>query len=172
MGVEGMMNQAKNRVLLGVVAIGLLLCSIPTTWMTFKNASLSFDLPTFGDSSPFGQGGPMMQMPAFNGLELNVTGINGHITLGAKAPIWLLVIVAAGAIGVGALNAAGITTVPSVIPLVVLGVVGIFFAAGLFVIFGGDATMGIGYPLAIVGYGLGFAQLIRQLNTPSDQTIA
>lgn len=166
------MNQAKNRVVLCVVAIGLLLCSIPTTWMTIKNASLTFPVPTFGDSSPFGQGGPVMQLPAFNGLELNVTGINGHITLGAKAPIWLLVIVAAGAIGIGALNAAGITTVPGAMPLVVLGVVGIFFAAGLFVTFGGDATMGIGYPLAIVGYALGFAQLIRQLNTPSDQSVA
>lgn len=162
------MNQAKNRVLLSAVAMGLLLCSIPTTWMTINNASLTFDAPMFGDSSPFGQGGPSLQMPSLGGMAINVTGLNGHITLGTKAPIWLLVVVAVGAIGVGALNAAGVTSVPTTVPLVILGVVGIFFAAGLFVTFGGEATLAIGYPLALVGYGLGFAQLIRQLSTSSS----
>lgn len=151
----------KNQVVLCAIAAGLLLCSLPTTWATINNAQLQFN------GGPFGDGGFNMPMPTpmFN---LNVTGLNGYITMGVKLPIWLLAIAGAATIGLAALNAADVTKVPPAALLVALAVVGLFFAVGLVAMLSGDATLGIGYVLAFVGLGLGAWQVISQMAQKTD----
>lgn len=155
----------KNQVVLCAIGAGLLLCSLPTTWLTINNAQLNFN------GGPFGGGSFNMPTPT---ISMNVTGLNGSITMGVKTPIWLLAIAGAATIALAALNAADVTKVPSAALLVALAVVGLFFVVGLLTTLGGDATLGIGYVLAFAGLGLGAWQVIAQMSasgaTPPTNT--
>ena len=157
----------KNQVVLCAIAAVLLLCSLPTTWATINNAQLNFN------GGPFGDGGFQMTMPT-PAMSIDVTGLNGYVTLGVKIPIWLLAVAGAGALALAALNAAQVTKVPPVALLVALGVVGLFFAVGLVAMLGGNATLGIGYVLAFAGLGLGAWQIIAQMggNTVGTQRMS
>lgn len=164
-----------NHVVLCAIAVGLLLCSLPTTWATINNAQIQFNGVPFGNNGPFGETGPSMQFPTIPGMQLNVTGFNGHITMGVKSPIWLLVLAAAGAAALGGFNAARITAVPPVALLIVIALVGLFMAVGLFAMLSGDATLGIGAVLAIAGLGFAVPPLLAQTSaspqkgTPPDR---
>lgn len=158
------MNQAKNnRVLLCAVAAGLLLLSLPTTWLTIRNPQLQ------SDGSPFGNMAAAFATPLMSGVQLKVTGLNGALTLaGLSAPIWLLTAGAVGAIGIAALNAAGVTSVPQAVPSAGLVVVGIFFAIGSLAFVTGKATPGLGYLLAVVGLGMGIFASVTPIAAPTN----
>lgn len=169
----GMIVEEKNnnRAILAAVAAAMLLCSLPLTWMTIQNAQIEFSGTPFGSGGPFGNGGPTLQMPGFPGMQLAVTGTNGSMTLGAKLPIWLLVVAAVGAILVAMLNELNVASVPAAVLLVVLGVVGLFFGAGLLAVFSGEASLGIGYLLAVAGLVIGTTLVITQIGQATQTPV-
>ncbi len=63
----------KNTALLFAIIVGLI--SLPLTWLTIQGAKLEGPLDEF-----FNQG-----------MVLNITGINGYITVLFQTPIWLIV---------------------------------------------------------------------------------
>lgn len=160
-----MSQSANNQVALSCTAIVLLACSLPMTWLTIQNAEINFS------GSPFGNSMPGMNFPGMSGLQVSVNGFNGSIGLGAKVPIWLLVIAACLAVGMGMMNQLQITSVPTLIPLAVLGIVAVFLIIGLATTFSGEASLGFGMILAMVGLALGAVQLLSQLGSSSTEVI-
>ncbi|QDU55550.1 hypothetical protein [Aeoliella mucimassa] len=161
------MNQANNnQIVLCVIAGVLLVFSLPLTWMTIQNPTVSFNGSPFGDTA--------MNFPMSNMLpvSMKVTGLNGHITLGVQLPIWLLVTAAISAIGLVGLNIASVTNIPSVTPVLILGVVTLYLATGIFAALGGNASLGIGYIMAIVGTAGGMFLSLSQMLSAKQTTAA
>lgn len=75
-----MTQQAKNSLLAAAILAGLL--SLPATWMTITASQLR------------GPAGGLLSV--FDGLRVNVTGLNGSLTLLIAMPIWLIVGIAIG----------------------------------------------------------------------------
>lgn len=144
----------KNRVIMGAVAVGLLALSLPLTWLTINNAQIKIEGTPFGPGGPFGNGGPSLQMPTIPGMQLAVTGTNGSLSVGISVPIWLLVIVVISATVIAVLNELQIVSVPAAVLLIPLGVVGIYFGAGLVLSLSGEATPAIGLFLAVAGLAI------------------
>ena len=158
-----MSEQNNNRVILGAVAAGLLALSLPLTWLTIHNAQIKIEGTPFGSGGPFGNGGPTVQMPNFPGMQLAVTGTNGSLSVGTSVPIWLLVTVAIGVTVIAVLNELQIASVPAAVLLIPLGVVGVFFGAGLVLSLSGEATPGIGLFLAVSGLVVSGVLMITQI---------
>lgn len=161
-----MPQPAHNRAVLAGVATGMLLVSLPLTWFTIENPRLDFGGVQFGEGGSFGAQGMTLPLPTFAGLRLNVTGLNGRITLGTQAPIWLLVVAAAGASVVAMLNELRVASLPPQFLLLVLAAIGVFLLAGLIVPLTADASLGIGYLIAVVGFLLSLGVVIGQLGVP------
>jgi hypothetical protein len=158
-----MTQSGSNRVILSAVAVGLLACSLPLNWMSIKNLQIDLAGTPFGNGGPFGEAAPQLQFPTLPGMQFEVTGLNGSITLGASLPIWLLVVAAVGATLIGMLNELRVASVPPLLPLVILGLVAVFLVAGIVATFSGDASLGIGYLLATAGMVLAVIQASTQL---------
>lgn len=77
-------TKQQNTLLVGAVLAGLL--SLPMTWLTIHNVQ-----PSFGN----GLGG--LFSSEFPRMSLDVNGLNGHLTLLIKSPIWFVVAIAIGA---------------------------------------------------------------------------
>lgn len=166
-----MSQPANNRAVLAGAAAGMLLVSLPLTWFTIENPRLDFGSVQFGEGGPFGPNGMTLPLPTLTGMRLNVTGLNGHITLGTQAPIWLLVVAAAGASVVALLNELRVASIPPQLLLLVLAAIGLFLLAGLLVPFSGDASLGIGYVIGIAGFLLSLVLVIGQLGIPLSTTL-
>ncbi len=95
-----MNQQTKNTMLVVAILAGLL--SLPTTWMTIRNAQF--------------QGG-MGEMfnTAFNNMTIDVTGLNGHVTFLVKTPIWLIVVLAIAASAMQLMQASQAFAVPQLL---------------------------------------------------------
>ena len=167
-----------NQVVMGVISAALLVCSLPLTWLSITNAELSINAPTmnfegspFGDSQ-FGSQPMSVPMPSFGGLTLSVTGLNGSFTvLGMSIPIGLLVFLGGTGAVLATLNAARVTTIPPVVPLLMFGAVGLFMVVGLMALTTGNASLGAGYAMAAVGVGLGAVLAGSQLaSKPGEET--
>lgn len=76
----------KNTLLVTAILAGLM--SLPLTWMTIHNAQFQFGGMN-GLNQMFGN-----ELPA---MSFDVTGLNGHVTMLIKAPLWFVVCVAIGA---------------------------------------------------------------------------
>lgn len=75
----------KNTLLVTAIIAGMM--SLPMTWMTIHNAQFLFGVRN-GLNQMFGEGLP--------GISVDVTGLNGHVTMLIKAPLWFVVCVAIG----------------------------------------------------------------------------
>ncbi len=80
LGIEttSMTQPQKNTALAAAIVAALL--SLPLTWMTIQNAQI--------------QGGFGNMFNSFGGMTINVTALNGHVTLLFKTPIWFIVCIA------------------------------------------------------------------------------
>ncbi len=136
-----------------MVALGalLLLGSLPSEWMTIRNAVL--DLP----------GG---SMPAFGGLTVKLTGFSGSITLlGVKLPIWLIVALGILSLLLIVLNQFQVTSLPSAIALGPGAVAAAFMVTAVALgIFGKDTSLGVGGFLALAGLACGWLLHFGRLN--------
>ena len=131
-------TKQKNTLLVGAILAGVL--SLPMTWMTIQNAQ-----PSFGN----GLGGLLAsQLPS---MSIDVTGLNGHITLLIKSPIWFVVAIV---IGASALQLMKHSTAFAVPPLGewISALVGVIWTAVpiIPIALTGKATLGIGWVLAFV----------------------
>lgn len=79
-----MNTKQKNTALVAAILAGLL--SLPLTWLTIRNAEISFNGPMAG-----------MFNSAMMGMTLSVTGFSGRVTFLFTTPIWLLVVISIGA---------------------------------------------------------------------------
>jgi hypothetical protein len=158
-----MTQPQKNTALAFAIAAALL--SVPLTWMTIQNAQFQVAFGQVFDSS-------------FGGLTINITGLNGHVTLLFKTPIWFIVCVAIAANGLQLMHASKQFAIPR---LAVWGTAIYALAAiGLTVLIGmasGKATLGIGSMLGLISAVIPVlclavpSQAIAERNPPSDQPV-
>ena len=82
----------QNGLLAAAIVAGLL--SLPTVWMTIRNTDIQIR-PTFGGQllSPNSDFSKLI-VPNVTNTHFDVTGLNGHVTLVVKLPIWLVVVFA------------------------------------------------------------------------------
>ena len=79
----------QNGLLIAAIVAGIL--SLPSTWMTIRNANIRIT-PNFGGQliTPDADFANLI-IPSVTNTSFDVTGFNGHVTLLAKFPIWLIV---------------------------------------------------------------------------------
>jgi len=79
----------QNGLLAAAIVAGLL--SLPTTWMTIRNTNIRIT-PNFGGQllTPDTDFSNLI-VPSVSKTTFDVTGLNGHVTLLTKFPIWLIV---------------------------------------------------------------------------------
>ena len=91
---------------------------------------------------------------------MSVTGLNGHITLGIKMPIWLIISIGIAGLIFVFLNISRVTELPKVALIEPLGISCIYVLLGIGVgIFSNDASPSIGGFLAFSGLAIGFWNL-------------
>lgn len=85
----------QNGVLAAAIVAGIL--SLPTTWLTIRNINIQIT-PDFGGRilTPDSDFTGMISSNITN-TSFDVTGLNGHVTLLVKFPIWLIVCLAISA---------------------------------------------------------------------------
>jgi hypothetical protein len=140
-----------NALLLGFGSLLALAVSIPLEWLTIHNATMTLDINGMPQGMPSG----------FGPISLTVTGLNGHLSLGVKAPIWLLIVVGMVGTALSMLNTTGVTGTPRWIPGIPLAIAAIYFLAGLLIGLSGDASLGIGTFVALAGVSMGFVLVLR-----------
>lgn len=123
----------KNSLLLAAIVSGLL--SLPMTWLTIRNAQV------------FGELGSMFSQ--FGGMSINVTALNGSVTLLVKVPIWFVVCISIAASAVQLLRGSDLFAIPKGAEwgLAILGT--IWTTVPLFLSFGGNATVAVGWLLGL-----------------------
>ncbi len=130
-----MTRPQQNTALSAAIVCGLL--SVPLTWMTIRNPEL-----------PGGFGG--MFPAAFSGMSIDVTGLNGSITVLFKTPIWFVMCVAIAASALQLLSQSGTFAIPRIaqwsIAVLALIWVGVAILTGLA---SSKATLGIGALLGL-----------------------
>jgi len=144
MSNENMNPQRNNRIVIIIIGIVLLLASLPSEWMTIHNGTMRFD------------GFPGTSFPDAHRLTATMTGFNGHIRLGAKLPIWLVVLFGIVSLFLTLLNQSKTTTLPTAAVLVP----GILSSAFILILIGeglfsGQVSLGVGGFLAIAGLACG-----------------
>ncbi|GAB5439756.1 MAG: hypothetical protein Fues2KO_01050 [Fuerstiella sp.] len=144
------MNLQNRRLLLaGAVVLGLL--SLPMTWMTIHNAQIS---------------GGMFSMP---GMSLDVTGLNGHVTLLVKTPLWFVVSVIVAAAVAQWMHFTGTITVPrplaAVLSIAGLGWVGLAIVISLA---SSQASLGLGALIALAAAVMTLISVIKWGDSTND----
>ena len=143
------MNKNNTPVAL-IIAIILLICSIPIRWMTIHNVTIN--TPRLPDGFPQMPGG----FPAMSGMSFAINGLNGNITLGPQMPIWFIVVAGIVGLVLVLLNSLRVCNIPRWGVLIPLGFSLLYVLFGLGVgITSSDATPGVGGFLALVGLGIG-----------------
>lgn len=129
-------TKQQNTLLVGAVLAGLL--SLPMTWLTIHNVQ-----PSFGN----GLGG--LFGSEFPRMSLDVNGLNGHLTLLIKSPIWFVVAIAIGASVLQLMKHSKAFAIPSIVEWIA-ALVGVIWTAAPVIPMAltGKATLGIGWVLA------------------------
>ena len=127
----------KNTLLAAGIVSGLM--SLPMTWMTIRNADVKIN-GGFGD----------MLDSAFQGMTFDVTGLNGHVTLLFKTPLWFVVAIAIVANALQLMRSSDVFVIPkSALRIVVIGATIWVTLPMINVLLTGDATLGIGALLGL-----------------------
>lgn len=133
------MGQKTNNRTVGVITgMGLMLCSLPTGWLTLVHPTV--------------QGGfaPLLG-------PITVGGFQGKLTLWSiELPIWLVVVLGALSLLLALLNLRGATTLPKLVLWPPAAISAVYMGLALFIgLFSSDAELRIGALLAPVGLGIG-----------------
>jgi hypothetical protein len=127
----------KNTLLAAGIVSGLL--SLPMTWMTIRNAEFNIE-GGFGD----------LFNSAFQGMTLDVTGLNGHVTLLFKTPLWFIVAIAIAANALQLMRSSDMFAIPKrALQIVVIGATFWVTVPIINVLLTGEATLGIGALLGL-----------------------
>lgn len=127
----------KNTLLAAGIVSGLL--SLPMTWMTIRNADIKIN-GGFGD----------LLDSAFQGMTFDVTGVNGHVTLLFKTPLWFVVAISIAANAVLLMRSSDMFAIPKrALRIVVIGATFWVTVPMINVLLTGDATLGIGALLGL-----------------------
>ena len=158
-----MTRPQKNTLLAcGVAAV---LLSIPLPWMTISQ-------PAGDVFFPGGSPGPGLRAAAEGMLPTvtaDVTGLNGHVTLLFKVPLWLVALTAASACGVPLLAGLGAFDVPRWLPWAFAVPAGVWVAASLLLALTSDrATLGIGTLLAAAAVAAALIGLLFPARDPRE----
>ena len=150
------MTRGQKNTLLACGAAAALL-SIPLPWMTVSQPTGEMFFP--GGSPPAGlraaAGGLLPTVTA------DVTGLNGHVTLLVKVPLWLVALAAAAACGVPLLSGAGAFEVPRWLPWALAVPAGVWVGASLVIaLFSARATPGIGVFFGVAAVAAALANLL------------
>jgi hypothetical protein len=149
-------QQHKNSLLALAIVAGLL--SLPMTWMTIRGAQI---LGGFGEMFNF----------AFDGMTIDVTGLNGHLTFLVKTPIWFIILVAIAASVVQLMRGSKTFAIPSAvewgIACVAVAWVGLALVIALF---SGKASLGIGALLGLFAAATPFAMLCLPSAAADDRS--
>lgn len=140
------MNQKqKNSLLVAGIIAGVI--SLPMTWMSIRGASIE---------------GPMGSLfnQALQGVSLDVTGLNGSVTLLVKTPIWFLVLMGVAASGLQLMRSSAMFEIPPAVAwgASILSCGGIALAI-LITLFSSQASLGIGALVGLVGAAVPLACL-------------
>lgn len=130
-----MTQPQKNTALALAIVAGLI--SLPLTWMTIHGATIEGGL---GD----------MFHSAFGGLSIDVTGLNGHVTLLFKTPIWFIVGVAIAASALQLMHNSRMFAIPRFAEWLTSIVAVAWVALAIMVaLLSGKASLGIGSLLGL-----------------------
>ena len=148
-----------NLIILGAAALLALLISLPMEWMTITHARINMS------GAPPGFAGMMNQ--ALAGASLTVSGLNGHVTVGIKMPIWLIVVVGCIGVVLALLHVLGVARMPLWAPLVPLALSTVYVLIAIWVsVASAEATLGIGGIVALIGLGMGYAVAFQGQRVP------
>lgn len=127
----------KNTLLVTAILAGLV--SLPLTWMTIHNPQLQLGGGMNGLTEMFG-----------TPISFDVTGLNGHVTMLIKAPLWFVVCVAMGASVLQLMQNSKVFAVPTIVAMFA-AVIGMVWTAAPIVpaLVTGKGTPGIGWLLAM-----------------------
>lgn len=144
-----------NAIAIAFLSLVALAASVPMVWFTIHESQLTFTGP-FGNSETLSPpSGGMMTM------ALDVTGLNGTLTLLVELPIWG--VVAIGGVGVllALSNRLGATRLPGLLPVVCVAIALVFTFSGLAVgIASSQADLGAGAVVASLGLLVSVALLL------------
>jgi len=127
----------KNTLLAAGIVSGLV--SLPMTWMTIRNAEMQIE-------GGFGN----LFNSAFQGMTFDVTGLNGHVTLLFKTPLWFVVGVAIAANVLQLMRSSDTFAIPKIaLWIVAIGAAIWITIPILMALSSGKATLGIGWFLGL-----------------------
>ena len=127
----------KNTLLAAGIISGLL--SLPMTWMTIRNAEVQIE---GGFGSLFNS--------AFQGMTFDVTGLNGHVTMLFKTPLWFVIGVAIAANVIQIMRSSNAFAIPKIaLWIVAVGSAVWITIPILLALSSGKATLGIGWFLGV-----------------------
>ncbi len=132
------MNQKqKNTLLAAGIVSGLV--SLPMTWMTIRNAEMQI---------PAGLGN--LFDSAFQGMAFDVTGLNGHVTLLVKTPLWFVIAIAIGANVIQIMRSSNAFAIPRIALWIVAVLAAVWVTIPIsFALSSGKATVGVGWFLGL-----------------------
>lgn len=124
----------KNTLLAAGIVFGLV--SLPMTWMTIRNAQIQIEGSSLGEI--FNSAFPMM--------TINVTGLNGHVTMLFKTPLWGVIGAAIAANVLQLMRSSNAFAVPRVaLWITAIGAAVWVTIPVLLALSSGRATLGIGW---------------------------
>jgi hypothetical protein len=131
----------RNTALVAAIIAGVL--SLPMTWMTIHNAQATLNGPFPGGAAIFGS--------MFGPMTLDVSGLNGSVTLLVKAPLWFVICVAISSSVMQLMANSKAFAIPPIAAwgTAVLGVVWMSVPIAL-ALFTGRITPGIGWLLGLL----------------------
>lgn len=140
------MNQKqKNSLLVAGIIAGVI--SLPMTWMSIRGASFE---------------GPMGSLfnQTMEGVSINVTGLNGSVTLLVKMPIWFLVLMGVAASSLQLMRSSAMFEIPPAVAwsTSILSCGGIAIAI-LITLFSSQASLGLGALVGLAGAAIPLACL-------------
>jgi uncharacterized paraquat-inducible protein A len=132
-----MNSKQKNTALVASTVSGLF--SLPLTWMTIPNAPLQVG-GVVGD----------FFNSVFQGLSVEVTGLNGYVTVFIKTPLWFVVCIAIGASLLQLIRHSTVFAIPRLAlwGTAMVAVIWTSIPVGLILITG-KASVGVGWLLGI-----------------------
>jgi hypothetical protein len=127
----------KNTLLAAGIVSGVV--SLPMTWMTIRNAEMQIE-------GGFGN----LFNSAFQGMTFDVTGLNGHVTMLFKTPLWFVIGLAIAANAIQLMRSSNVFAIPR-IALWIVGVVAAIWITIpiILALSSGKATLGIGWFLGL-----------------------
>jgi len=127
----------KNTLLAAGIVSGLV--SLPMTWMTIRNAEMQIE-------GGFGN----LFNSALQGMTFDVTGLNGHVTMLFKTPLWFVVVVAIAANVLQLMRSSDAFAIPKFALWIVAVAAAVWITIPIVMaLFSGKATLGIGWFLGL-----------------------